>query len=378
MHRLEARLARLPPDVLAHFAARACRTSNETLADELLALHDPLPTWAVAGVLSATDLLQELLSPLAEQDVFASQWRSEWTIPAVCSAWRRAWSILVRRVLRPAPPLPRDGFRFDNGCSGGVVMCGLPDGERLCMVGGERPFSVVLVDRQMNEVQRIEGYPHGVQGVAATPLGLYLTVEHGDRPCVARLHINTFDELARYTHNERDSDLVFPTPAPGVLFVIENSCILALDALTLELRFRFGRDDDRYSGMTVIGDELYIGDHYEKCICVYSFTGEHLRNILVPSGVKYGVRDMWAVEDRLYLSDMDMNYDGDDEAGCERRIFVLTPAGQTLRICRVSPHLKDIVMSTCYFDGKVFASILDLSMRDGGGDRIRLRAFHGL
>ena len=102
---LSLRLATLPHDVLAEFAAHACFTPNEQSrrdADALLAQHEEP---ASAKVLLSPDLLPSLLAPLAVADFAAA---------SVCSAWRQAWTVRVRRELRAAPPLPALGFDWPD------------------------------------------------------------------------------------------------------------------------------------------------------------------------------------------------------------------------------------------------------------------------
>ena len=56
--RLAVRLAKLPHDALAEFAAQLCADDSAAAAqaEALLAAHDPVPQWAVEGVLLSSDL----------------------------------------------------------------------------------------------------------------------------------------------------------------------------------------------------------------------------------------------------------------------------------------------------------------------------------
>ena len=48
---------RLPQDALAEFAAQLCADDSAAAqAEALLAAHDPVPQWAVEGVLLSSDL----------------------------------------------------------------------------------------------------------------------------------------------------------------------------------------------------------------------------------------------------------------------------------------------------------------------------------
>ena len=114
--RLAARLALLPHDVLvqslshralAECAALLCANSpaDAARAEAALAAHQPVPQWAVEGVLLSTDLLPRLLAPLASGPV-----SGDGAAAAACSAWAAGWNLLPSvepgtsepRILGPA------------------------------------------------------------------------------------------------------------------------------------------------------------------------------------------------------------------------------------------------------------------------------------
>ena len=83
---------------LAECAALLCANSpaDAARAEAALAAHQPVPQWAVEGVLLSTDLLPRLLAPLASGDGAAA---------AACSAWAAGWRATAwrRRKLERVP-----------------------------------------------------------------------------------------------------------------------------------------------------------------------------------------------------------------------------------------------------------------------------------
>jgi hypothetical protein len=161
--RLAVRLKRLPltelagllsQDLLAEIIAQLCskrglsgnleESSSRALLrsiDERLAVHDPLPQWAVDKVLLSSDLLMHLLAPLDICDGAAA---------AVCSAWSRAWTATndSRRGLREVPLEALD-FEWAD-----AVIAVFPDGDRLlAWVHGEDQLRIV--DSSMRTVERL-------------------------------------------------------------------------------------------------------------------------------------------------------------------------------------------------------------------------------
>ena len=111
--RMAVRLAKLPHDALvqlfthealAELAAQACADSPAVAAraEAVLAAHQPVPQWAVEGVLLSSDLVPHLLAPLESEDGAAA---------AACSAWAAGWRATAegRRRLKQVPfHLPQD------------------------------------------------------------------------------------------------------------------------------------------------------------------------------------------------------------------------------------------------------------------------------
>ena len=164
----------------------------------------------------------------------------------------------------------------------------------------------------------------------------------------------------------------------------EQDAIIALDAHTLELRFRFGggtfgrTDFASAIGTAVVGDELFVGDQQGCCVQVFSLTGQHLREVRgdfrQPCCIDYFDGRLFLVE---HAGDDEVNGEGDlDETAYEewpqarreakRCIHVLTPEGQTLQVWR-APGSKQ-VDQICLFRGELLvylrASNTSLGVQD--------------
>ena len=152
-------------------------------------------------------------------------------------------------------------------------------------------------------------------------------------------------ELATY-EEEGGRLLANPVLAPGgLLFCVsydaddtEQDEIVALDAQTLEPRYRFGRSllNDACH-MAVVGEELFVCDRDNDRLQVFSLAGEHRRSI---TGEWTKPALLCFAKDRLYLvEDEDDEEEEDEEEGegedgrlCGKRIFVLSLQGDTLQV----------------------------------------------
>ena len=344
--RLAVRLAKLPHDALAEFAAQLCADDSAAAAqaEALLAAHDPVPQWAVEGVLLSSDLVPHVLAPLELEDGAAA---------AACSAWAAGWRATneLRRRLRQAPlEWPEDMLDLS------IHMAAIPgDEERLVVRLGSRTR---VLDRSMRTVVELH---EGLGYVAANEQSIFLASSR-----VRRIsHDGT--ELASYVEEGRSFD--FPVLAPGgLLFCVAciddlEDEIVALHAETLELRYRFGQSllNEAYD-MAVGGEELFVCDKRNDRLQVFSLAGEHHRSI---TGEWKKPKSLCCIKDRLYLVEADEDEDEDeyDEDGEDRvedgkrrgqRIFVLSLQGETLYI---SPPIEGHVFSDiCAFDGKLLAA----------------------
>ena len=145
----------------------------------------------------------------------------------------------------------------------------------------------------------------------------------------------------------------------------EQGEIVALDAQTLQPRHRFGLsllNDAR--GMAVVGDELFVCDHNNDRLQVFSLAGEHRRSI---TGEWKRPLALCFVKDRLYLIE-EADTEEDDDGNLinplqGRRIFVLSLQGETLQVY-THPVEGQIFRAAevpvlCCFDGKLLAPVLD-------------------
>mmetsp|Transcript_12846 Transcript_12846/g.41165 ORF Transcript_12846/g.41165 Transcript_12846/m.41165 type:complete len:182 (-) Transcript_12846:192-737(-) len=143
-----------------------------------------------------------------------------------------------------------------------------------------------------------------------------------------------------------------------------SEAIVAFDPVTLQRRLHFGRGVFRKGiyGLAFVGDELYAGDKNARSIRVFLLAGVHLREI---KGDWREPCHLLHHSSRLYLSE----HDGDNEdwpdadegedaldpqtwseerKSVGKRIFVLTPEGETLQVWKT-----DSDISGMYIFGRV-------------------------
>ena len=102
--RWAARLERLPHTALVELLAESCATSPKTAraANRKLAMHAPIPEWALNGVLLDADLVSHIFAACAFHEVCP--------LGIVCSAWQPAWREKRRqrslKVVPCNPPSP--------------------------------------------------------------------------------------------------------------------------------------------------------------------------------------------------------------------------------------------------------------------------------
>ena len=371
--RLAARLEHLSHAALVELCALACTLDahdSRTAADATLARHDPLPAWAVDTVLLSSDIAPRLTGVMAAQDCAAA---------VVCRAWREAWRATrkQRRELHAAPPLATPDF-VPSEVTG---MVALP-GDRLCiatsLTSNSRYISTFgglhVLDAQMRRLQVIGDDEDGVifgdiLGLAASESGLYVAA--CDPTCLCRFHQESFELLTEYNDPDVDQRSIFhPVLAPGDLLFAGSQIdfrheIMALDALTLERRYAFGRAlffDAAHSpeAMVVVGQELYVGDAMRPCLHIFSFTGEHLRDV---RGDWSSPQSLCFVEDRIYLIEVRTWAGENVETG--RRILVLTPEGLTLQVYTAElewvSQWNDRLIQVCHFDGRLVVLQMEAS-----------------
>jgi hypothetical protein len=349
--RLSARLSRLPHEVLADFCATLCceRRDACTAADALLAEHDPLPAWATAEVVLSPDLAPNLMAPLDLVHGAAA---------CVCKTWLVAWDATSegRRGLCAPTPMHLPNFELVRR----PQVIASPNGERLCIAGSN---CLRLFDRRVETLQDLHPFdtPRRGIGCAMSDDSLYAILDEDD---------TAGSRLVRYEFDGTGSPVAaFESPgllltscmafAPNNLALIfcvpdetETQTFLGFDARTLEERFRFEvpihlRERD-IGDMTVVADEVFCADPEARCLHVFSLSGEHLRDVRGPfrepcfvehyNGrlfvCEYPGRDEeeWAEErgpNGEVLREEDWSA---EKKAAGRRIFVLTPQGETLQV----------------------------------------------
>ena len=178
------------------------------------------------------------------------------------------------------------------------------------------------------------------------------------------------------SYADQDKPIYAPVLAPGgLLFVVlcddddgEKDEIVALDAQTLQPRYRFGMGMLNHAcGLVVIGEELFVCDQVNDRLQVFSLAGEHRRSI---TGEWERPVALCFVKDRLYLIEENNT---EQDAGGElvnllpgRRICVLSLQGDTLQVF-TNPIVAELgptfgggaltFWDVCYFDGKLLATI---------------------
>jgi hypothetical protein len=347
------RFARLPHDALAELAAQLCAEGGAAAAaqaEAVLAAHQPVPQWAVEGVLLSSDLVPHVLAPLESEDGAAA---------AACSAWAAGWRATAegRRRLKQVP------FSFPQELLGGysnLQLAVIPGDEERLVVSDIFFQQTRVLDRSMAMIDELQS-----SDVHAADEQSLFTVD--DR--LRRLsHDGT--ELATY-EEEGGRVLACPVLAPGgLLFCVtydeedtEQDEIVALDAQTLQLRSRFGRSLlNSACQMAVVGDELFVCDCNNDRLQVFSLAGEHRRSI-----TGEWKKPVWLcfAKDRLHLVEQEGEGEGVGEGEGEgdgrppygRRIFVLSLQGETLQ---VYTHPEGHTFGRmCCFDGKLLAPTLD-------------------
>ena len=244
-------------------------------------------------------------------------------------------------------------------------MAVVPGGDEQLVVRADR--TVRILARDMSIVSDFElSTPPGALSIAASEESIYATINDGDY--IACL---THDGTKVASYEDPQKRITDPVLAPGgLLFCVlyedgdgELEEIVALDAQTLQPRHRFGLSLLKEAGgMAVVGEELFVCDCGNDRLQVFSLAGEHRRSI---TGEWKRPAALCFVKDRLYLvEEQDYVEDEDGELVdplCGRRIFVLSLQGETLQVYThpVEGQLFEII---CYYDGKLLAPFVDLSL----------------
>ena len=298
-------------------------------ADALLA--GLVPAWAVSQIFLSDDLLPWMFATLEMKDCAAA---------SVCSAWRAAWIATEegRRGLRHVE-MPAFGYDIAE-----MPIASSPAGDILCHSNND---TLTVVDAACRAVFTCQGakLPFLVSSCRLYEL-------HQSNHIKSYAMADDLPQIAEHIDDRYDG-FTSLTLAAGLLFAIGFPYeyadgavdeIVALDAETLVVRARFGKSvfAIEANGLAVIGDELYAAEKQRGCLQVFSLAGEHLRTI-----ARGGWRqpdELLHYDGRLYLTEyagLDEEHDDDEEEEADwsedrkaagRRIFVLTPQGETLQV----------------------------------------------
>ena len=216
----------------------------------------------------------------------------------------------------------------------------------------------------MNEIHTIDfGENMGTGALCVTNDLLYVAVGMKDAAQVLPSYlpvcsydVETFEPVGRSTAHESITSMV---GAAGLLFcALQSGDVVVYDARTLAERRRFGAallvlltgpetEYMDYVTLEIVGDELFVATEFPGRVHVFSFAGEHLRDV---SGDWRTVADMVHHDGRLYViecrgeaefvyNENEPDADNDDESTWSeakkqagKRIFVLTPQGETLQV----------------------------------------------
>ena len=378
----------MPHDTLAALAARLACTSDvaQRLADEAL------PIQSRSEVMLSPDLLPAIL---AKFEI------SERAPMEVCRAWRTAWldGDVTRRGLRPAIfPALADLSPPPSWAEGGLCdLHALPDNDS-AMHGLALAYGVGgvhLVDKCMRTQCSTE-ILMDAQFLACGQGRLYvsggLNVIHSfslvDLSPIASRNFSSDDGgLGLLADSLMIYELAYTPCALFAAALLDDAwTVLHLDPTSLQLRATFGDDDivGAVSGLCVLGEELYVGGSFN--VHVFSLRGEHMRDLTgdwrrphllracAPTQANSGAHGRSSAArhsgghapsddgGRLYLVE-EHEQQRSGWSGPGRRIFVLTPRGETLQVYDCAPqldyhehpdcHVQAIIGAMDVFDGKL-------------------------
>ena len=355
--RYEQRLSHIGHAVLVRLAAEGMRAMSDEArrsAEEVIAVHSPVPAFAVAQVLTSPDVVGCLLQSLGLKDCRTAR---------VCTAWRNAWILKDQSALGKLRVVHTcfAGFGFMGHVTprpdGGVVV---PDYQNSCL-------------KQFSKQGQYESVLLCGEVVHHTPSGLAFMGDGtawiaSDREELVRVNLTTGS-----THIKLDcSDWSFfvndLNRGGDALLVLsdgndEQPCVTVLSAETGDFRFSFGEfgsDNAQLRApmsLTVHGGLVYVADTCNHRIQVYQLSdGRHVRSIGRTGQAPHwneATDDRWAVhaeDERIGSAPGEFNepvgvaighgrlYVSEEEG---RRIQVLTLEGEPLHVI-ASPDGKSL------------------------------------
>ena len=353
--RTAARLAHLPYDQLLEIAAAGCEASTEVenQADALLAVHKPVPQWAVEGVLLSIDLLPHLLAPLQLEDGAAA---------AVCLRWAETWKATSEGRRR----LTKVAFVFPPN----IINTSMTS---MTVIPGDKPQLVVKSGTSVHTLHRdmsSGSISWGTSFMSTTYAG---SIAADEQFIYAIDYVD--DRLVQYTHEgiksnswdtwsyaDKRIDHLVSAPGGGLLFckLFDDDddsggeiVILNTDTLLPSSFFGLGLFNSAQQ-MAVGGEELFVCDTGNDRLQVFSLVGEHRRSV---TGEWKRPQMLCFAEDRLYLLEQRADNYMDEGELASQRIIVLSLQGETLEVY-THPVEGQYFSGLCYFDGKLLALLV--------------------
>lgn len=273
-------------------------------------------------VLASCDLMTLVLSLLDIWDTGS---------PRACKIWNEVWIETQdrRRGLRSGSLLPE------------IITCCEtvsyhPESQRLYLLDLVSEPSIRILDDEMNLHQSmIIDRIAEVFELMVTTTSLYVIGSNFDSDWEEIRCYSLYDNSLVSRYQDTDEYHIFNKAVIGpnqLIYVVCRSRkyinkIVALDSLTLEKKFEFGKERLENSlliGMTIIKDTVYVSDS-KRGICVFSLGGTFLREIL---GEWDTPKDILYHNERLYL------IEDTDFVDCQKghRIFVLSLEGDPIQV----------------------------------------------
>lgn len=388
-------------DELAKIIEETPAVHVKSRVDALIAKFSPPATELMHGVLLSADLLPSVFGTLQLSDGAAA---------SVCKTWYWAWRATDenRRGLRLAELLPLHQCIVDRV----VGMAAHPSGEWLCLE--MNPWTAnetfTIVDSSMRKLRRVV-LNHRIYQCCVTTDRLY--VSQADPARIISLEIDSYTKAAEYMDAQRRGFFELAPGPNGLLYAVsycadtDASVITAVDALTLEQRFSFGdfKGFATVGPLTVASEEVYVGygiypldtrrvyavgymPCIKHCFQVFSLTGAHLRTI---RGDWRHPKQILHFDGRLYLSEFDGSCEDDDDGEGDRadewsddrdaagkRIFVLTPQGETLQVWKPAGDQSGWIVGSMAVLGRKLIVRLEPTGKRIVGQQCKLVALKGV
>ena len=381
--RLAARLESLPREELVRLVSAASvfpKSEYLCAMEAALALHAPVPEWAVTLVLLFPDIIQLILAHLDLEDCAAG---------AVCATWRQAWEVTRdgRRGLRVASVKPPD-LHFQSKAQRVEAIVPIPDAAAMWILVRDNIDDVLLqlvlgtVVRESWNTAELNFINGPIKGIAAGKHGLYVWTDKELRRYEVDIS-NPSEGLLNPRNTAEWPAGFFPAysqfgavTTSGLLFFSPKfGEVLVLDPLTMGYSRRWGRGYlCRPSGMAQVEDEIYVVDRGISAedeiyqLKVFSLDGEYRRMVSSPDINQLRPFHLSYHDGRLYAIERgasSVSFEEFDAAPGEWGIgiCVLSPDGTLLQV--YDPGLC-LCMAAGVFDMKLLLYGYDQGREDGG------------